>query len=69
MSSFEGFVRWCEDEQKLLRERLKPLESGRAQYGKTPSGGGPRVDLVPGEVTRLKKAIVELDELIERYSH
>ncbi len=64
---FENLVDWCKAEIDKLKAELSPLEAGKMHIGsKAPDGDWE--DITHKRATWLKEKIVELDDLIIKYS-
>ena len=64
---FEHFVDWCKAEVGKLKDELAALEAGAVQVGKKVADGDWE-DITPKRSAWLKQKIVELDNLIIKYS-
>ena len=63
----EGLVAWLKAEAEKLKAELAPLETGTMHMGKK-SPGGEWEDITSKRAVWLKEKIVELDDLIIKYS-
>ena len=64
---FEHFVNWCKAEAEKLKDELAALEAGAVRIGKK-AAEGDWEDITPKHSAWLKQRIVELDDLIIKYS-
>jgi hypothetical protein len=64
---FEHFLDWCKAEVKTLKDELAELEAGAMRMGKK-AADGDWEDITPKHSAWLKQKIVELDDLIIKYS-
>jgi len=65
--SFEHFVDWCKAEVAKLKDELAALEAGAVRMGKKVADGDWE-DITPNHNAWIKQRIVELDDLIIKYS-
>jgi len=64
---FEHFVNWCKTEVEKLNDELAALEAGAVRMGKK-AAEGDWEDITPKHSAWIKQRIVELDDLIIKYS-
>ena len=64
---FEHFVNWCKAEVEKLNDELAALEAGAMRIGRK-AADGDWEDITPKHGAWIKQRIVELDDLIIKYS-